>query len=149
MPDGARQADNGDSDSLSERMLSAWASGRPAVLMFSTPGCPYCHALRTEHLNGLERNQAVRGILYLELDLNDRRPIALAGDPLFAPVLSDVSSGRDLARKLSVRVAPTVLFLGPTGELAERLVGYGMRDFYAAYLDQRIGESIQRLRRPG
>ena len=34
---------------------------------------------------------------------------------------------------------PTVLFLGSQGqELAERLVGIAVPDFYGAYLDQRL-----------
>lgn len=36
-------------------------------------------------------------------------------------------------------LAPTVLLLGPSGrELAERLVGAGVPDFYGAYLEQRL-----------
>jgi hypothetical protein len=38
-------------------------------------------------------------------------------------------------------VSPTVVFLGPRGELAERLVGYPSADFYNAYLDDRIARA--------
>jgi hypothetical protein len=37
-----------------------------------------------------------------------------------------------------VKIAPTLVFLGPDGEIAERLVGYGSPDFFSAYLDDRI-----------
>ncbi len=43
-----------------------------------------------------------------------------------------------LVRAWDVKVAPTVLFLGPQGkEVADRLVG-GSPDFYSAYLDRRL-----------
>jgi hypothetical protein len=48
-------------------------------------------------------------------------------------------------------MAPTVLFMGPEGEIAERLVGYGSPDFYGAYLEQRIAQahaSIRQTNRP-
>jgi len=130
-------------------MAAALAAGRPIVVLFSAPGCPFCHALRTEHLSDLEQRQHAAGVLYLELDLADRRPFENSPGTPVPPLLAEPANGRDLARRLGVRFAPTVVFLGPEGEVAERLVGYGMRDFYAAYLDQRISEARSRLaRRP-
>ncbi len=148
-PGAATHADHGhmsDRPSIS-RMVSTLSAGtRPVVIMFSTPGCPYCRALRTEHLDALERAQERLGILYLELDLADARPFTVELGARVPPVLDGLGNGRDLARRLSVRLAPTVIFLGPEGEIAERLVGYGARDFFAAYLDQRIADARQRLR---
>ncbi len=130
-------------------MAAALAAGRPIVVLFSTPGCPFCHALRTEHLNDLGQRQQSAGVLYLEFDLADRRSFENTPGAPVPELLAGLADGRDLARRLGVRFAPTVVFLGPEGEVAERLVGYGMRDFYAAYLDQRINEARSRLvRRP-
>jgi hypothetical protein len=53
-------------------------------------------------------------------------------------------SPKKLAQQLGIKLAPTLLFLGwvkdsdEFRELAERLVGYGSKDFYSAYLDERI-----------
>jgi thioredoxin-related protein len=127
-------------------MIAALADRKPIVIMFSTPGCPFCHALRSEHLHQLERQQHSAGIHYREFDLSDRRPFGDAAGAVVPPFLAGIADGRDLARRLGVRIAPTVVFLGPEGEVAERLVGYGMRDFYAGYLDQRIAEARARLR---
>jgi thioredoxin-related protein len=45
----------------------------------------------------------------------------------------------ELIRRWSVKVAPTVLFFGRAGiEVAERLVGGYIPDFYGAYLDERL-----------
>jgi hypothetical protein len=48
---------------------------------------------------------------------------------------------------MGVRFAPTVAFLGPDGELAERLLGYQSADFYGAYLDDRIAEAAAKLKK--
>lgn len=110
------------------------AGTRPIVLMFSTPGCPWCERLRRDHLRHLARDQHRLGVIVAELDLLDREPLA------------DGRTPAAIAGALGVRVAPTVLFLGPDGELAERLVGYQSADFYGAYLDERIAEAAAKLR---
>jgi thioredoxin-related protein len=148
VPDYAQTAEGDVSQRSMVEMTAALAQGRPIIVMFSTPGCPYCHALRTEHLNELKATQQKLGVFFVEFDLSDRRPFDAQDSGERAPVFKDVSSPRDLARRLSVRVAPTLVFLGPEGELAERLIGYGARDFYAGYLDQRLGQARSRLRAP-
>jgi hypothetical protein len=55
-------------------------------------------------------------------------------------------SPADLAARLKVGVTPTVVFLGSTGEIADRLVGYPSRDFYAAYLEERLERASASLR---
>jgi len=146
--DHAQAAEGDVSQRSIAEMTAALAQGRPIVVMFSTPGCPYCHALRTEHLNELKATQQKLGVFFVEFDLSDRRSFDAQGSGDRPPVFRDLSSPRDLARRLSVRVAPTLVFLGPEGELAERLIGYGARDFYAGYLDQRLNEARSRLRAP-
>ena len=45
----------------------------------------------------------------------------------------------DLIRSWGVKVAPTVLFFGKGGvEVAERMVGAYVPDFYGSYLDDRL-----------
>ena len=53
---------------------------------------------------------------------------------------------RFLAARLKVGVTPTVIFLGGAGEIADRLVGYPSRDFYAAYLEESIERASAALR---
>ena len=53
----------------------------------------------------------------------------------------------ELTRGWSVKVAPTVLFFGRNGvEIAERLVGGYIPDFYGAYLDERLRVARLKLR---
>ena len=118
----------------------AEAAGEPVVLMFSLAGCPYCEALRREQLIHLHRDERRAGVRVLELDLRDARPLS---SPIAA---SETPSA--LAARLGIRVAPTVLFLGGEREIAPRLVGYGSRDFYGAYLEERISTARRALGRP-
>jgi thioredoxin-related protein len=48
----------------------------------------------------------------------------------------------ELVRAWKIKVAPTVLFFGPRGkEVAERLRGGYIEDFYGAYLAQRLQQA--------
>ncbi|TXL63834.1 thioredoxin family protein [Zeimonas arvi] len=110
------------------------ATGRPIVLMFSSVGCAWCERVRRDHLRYLARDQQKLGLIVVELDLLDRKPFA------------DGETPAGIAKAMGVRVAPTVAFLGPEGELAERLLGYQSADFYGAYLDDRIAEAAAKLK---
>lgn len=111
------------------------ATGRPIVLMFSSVGCAWCELVRRDHLRYLARDQQKLGVIVVELDLLDRKPFA------------DGETPAGIAKAMGVRFAPTVAFLGPEGELAERLLGYPSADFYGAYLDDRIAEAAAKLKK--
>jgi len=130
-------------------------TGRPVVAMFSIHGCPHCLRVRRDHLRHLAREQTTRGVFVVELELNDRRPFSDAAtdegrptnrESAVWPATAAVSPAA-LAAALGIRLAPTVAFIGPHGELAERLIGYQSADFYGAYLDDRIEAAIAELRR--
>lgn len=121
-------------------LLAGAQRGEVTVVLFSVQGCAFCEAVRREQLQPLAR-AGIPGYRSVDLDLADARPFRDArGHP------ARDASPQALARRLDVRLAPTVVFLGPDGtELAERLVGYGSRDFYGAYLESRIAQSRERL----
>lgn len=136
--------------SLNRPAREAWRDRQPIVLMFSLPGCAWCDAVRREHLNGLAEQQSSLGVRFIELTMNERRAFS-DRDPPGQPAPSgdalwwQANSPAECARMLKVRMAPTVLFMGPEGEVAERLIGYGSPDFYGAYLEQRIAQARSRL----
>jgi thioredoxin-related protein len=123
--------------------LEAWDSelrdasqaGELVILLWGTPGCPWCDALRAEVMVHLWRNARQHRIRVYEFDLTDTRMLSRS---------PDLSPAR-LATRLGIRVSPTVTFHGIDGELAARLVGYPSRDFYNAYLDERIQQGHRRL----
>lgn len=110
--------------------------GMPTVLMFSLPGCAFCERLRAEQLIHLHRDAARIGVRVVELSMTDRRPI---------PGTEPPESPAAMARRLGVRLAPSVLFVSNEREIAPRLEGYGSPDFYGAYLDERTAQARQAI----
>lgn len=111
--------------SLPESLANAVRAREPLVVMVSLPGCPFCTIVREHHLVHF-RSQ---GGHVVQIDLRDQTP------------LSDFD-GQSLTqdawiRQRHIKLAPTVLFFGPGGhEVAKRLDGAYLPDFYAAYFDE-------------
>ena len=133
--------------SLTLLIGQAAARGEPVVVMFSRVDCVWCAALRRDQLSHLAREAPARGVRVVEFDVGDTRKFSPGPSREGGP--GAAASGADLADRLGVRVTPTVVFLRPRGELADRLVGYSSRDFYGAYLDERIERARAALRAGG
>jgi hypothetical protein len=114
--------------SLPDALAAALKNGSPLVVMVSLAGCPFCVIARDHYLAPL---QGQSGLSIVQLDMRSRQ---LVQD------FSGASQTHDqLIRGWGVKVAPTVLFLGRGGaEVAERMVGGYIPDFYGAYLDDRL-----------
>lgn len=115
------------SQSLQSDLALALAHKQPLVVMASLHGCPYCKIVREHHLLPLQRSGAlVTQIHFLSPEpLRDWNGVA--------------TTHGDMVRQLSIEVAPTVLFYGAAHkEVAERLSGSSIPDFYGAYLDEHM-----------
>lgn len=136
--------------SLLPLLERAAAKQQPIVLLFSIEGCGWCLRLRRDQLFSLAAQAASRGIQVIEFDLNDDTPFVAPARPTTNPGvtgwLAEIRSPYMLAYRLGVRFSPTVVFLGPNGEIADRLEGYTSPDFYSAYLDERISKAHASLR---
>jgi thioredoxin-related protein len=123
--------------SLRGAAQAAAARGEPLVVMTTLPGCPYCDLVRNHHLLPMLREGRVVAV---QLDVRDRTS-NLQG---FG---GENTTPADQLRLWKARFTPTVLFFGPDGrELAERLVGVAVPDFYGEYLDARLAEARRQLR---
>ena len=123
--------------SLRGAAQAAAQRGEPLVVMTSLAGCVYCEVVRNSHLGPMQKRGEVVAV---EIDVRDRQSV-LQG---FA---GETSTPADMATAWKARFTPTVLFFGPDGrELAERLVGVAVPDFYGEYLDARLAEARRRLR---
>lgn len=123
--------------SLRGAAQAAAARGEPLVVMTTLVGCPYCDLVRNHHLLPMRRDGLVHAV---ELDIRDRRRNLqdFAGN-------STTPAAQVAAWK--ARFAPTVLFFGPQGqELAERLVGMAVPDFYGEYLEARLVQARAKLK---
>jgi hypothetical protein len=115
--------------------LAADAARLPAdgvlLLLFSLPDCHWCHEVRQSYLLPLGRDAAAStGLAIRELSLVAEPLRGFDGQPVAIETL---------ARRWSVKAAPTLLFLDRCGEpLAEALVGGDVAGFYGAYFDRAL-----------
>ena len=123
--------------SLRGAAQAAAARGEPLVVMTTLVGCPYCDLVRNHHLLPMRRDGLVHAV---EIDIRDRRSTLQDFD-------GNTTTPAAQAAAWKARFAPTVMFFGPQGqELAERLVGMAVPDFYGEYLDARLAQSRSRLK---
>ncbi len=121
---------------LKEELASALARREPLVVMVSLEGCPFCKIARNNYLAPMHQQD---GLHVAQVDMRSRTRVL---DFQGKAVTHD-----DLVRQWKIRIAPTVLFFGRGGaEVAERLVGGYIPDFYGAYLDQRLEQARASLR---
>jgi thioredoxin-related protein len=121
---------------LKEELAAALARREPLVVMVSLEGCPFCKVARDHYLEPMHRQE---GLHVAQVDMRSRNRVL---DFHGKAVTHD-----DLVRQWKIRIAPTVLFFGRGGaEVAERLVGGYIPDFYGAYLDQRLVQARASLR---
>lgn len=115
-------------ESLSEELMIALKKGSPLLVMVSLEGCPFCKIARENYLLPLQRHQ---GISIVQIDMQNRQVVQ--------DFKGNSQTQDQLIRSWGIKVAPTVLFFGRDGvEVAERLVGGYIPDFYGAYLDDRL-----------
>ncbi len=121
---------------LQEELAAALARRQPLVVMVSLEGCPFCKVARNNYLAPMHQQD---GLHVAQVDMRGRaRVLDFQGRAL---------THDDLVRQWKIRIAPTVLFFGRGGaEVAERLVGGYIPDFYGAYLDQRLDQARASLR---
>ena len=121
--------------SLPEHLAAALRQGSPLVVMVSLPGCPFCRVARENYLAPMLREQKLP---IVQVDMHSKQVLrAFSG--------AAATHERQI-QDWRIRIAPTVLFFGPQGaEVAERLVGAMLPDFYGAYLEQRMATARKAL----
>ena len=115
--------------SLRAAAVDAQALRRPLVLMVSIQNCAFCDLVRTNYLGPMHR----RGELHaVQIDMLDRHTA-------LQDFQGQSSTARALTRQWGLRIAPTLLFFNAEGrEVAPRLEGMAVPEFYGAYLEQRL-----------
>ena len=117
-------------DSLPEALSRALARREPLVVMVSLHGCAFCKVVRESYLLPLQAD----GLPVVQVDMREGR------------VITDFS-GKSVThdqwvRQYNVKIAPTVLFFGRDGqEVAARLKGAYLPDFYNAYLEEQLAQA--------
>ena len=109
--------------------LLAFKRGWMTIALFSQRDCEFCEEVRENYLRPVVRSRRPR-IAVAEFERSGTRRIRdwTERGPTEA----------EFARERKARFAPTLMFFGSTGEvLVEPIVGLS-RDFFGAYLEQRI-----------
>ncbi len=113
--------------------------GKPVILFFSLPGCPFCHVVRNNYLYPLLRDSKRR-----------ERPIIREVDMASAQSVQNFDRGsatpRSIAMKYKVIAAPTVIFVDARGcMLAPPIIGGDIAGVYGGYLDNAFDASAQKI----
>ncbi len=115
------------SRSLPQELAAALAKDHPLIVMVSLAGCAYCHAARRSYLLPMWRE----GVPLVQVDMRSQ---AVTVGFHQQRVTHD-----QLVQQWRVSIAPTLLFFGSQGrEVAERMEGAYLPDFYGSYLEARI-----------
>jgi len=132
---GLRAATLPAPQSLAQELDRALRQRRPLLVMASLDGCPFCVTVRDNFLAPL-RSQTGQPIV--QLDMGSVQGVAGFD--------GRTGTHAQLLRDWKVGIAPSVLFFGRGGhEVAERLVGASIPDFYGAYLDQRLDIALKSI----
>ena len=115
--------------SLKAAAQAAQARREPLVVMVTLKGCAFCDVVRNNYLGPMSQ----RGEVYaVQVNMLDRKSA-------LQDLQGRTTTPYDQARAWKARMAPTLLFLDSEGrEIAERLEGMTVADFYGAYLQERI-----------
>lgn len=112
----------------------------PILIAFTADYCHYCEVIKDEFLKPMILSgDYTDKVLIREAEVNSYTSIrGFSGEQI----------GLDnLAVHYSATMTPTIILLGPEGELlAERLVGVTTVDFYGGYLDDAIDSALAQLR---
>jgi thioredoxin-related protein len=111
----------------------------PVLLLFHTHGCGYCHYVLEDHLKPMILSGKYRQrVLIRQLEAHGGELVDADGR-MIEPAA--------LMRRYKVRFFPTLMLLGPEGEvLAEPLVGVANIDLYGTQLESALQKAEARLR---
>lgn len=113
------------------------------VLEFSSEYCGYCRKLEDLFLVPMQRNSEYDTKVLI-------RSVSLDSFETLVDFDGRSLSTAEFAARYDVSLTPTLLFLNAEGrELSEKLVGIWSEDFYGGFIDSRIDEALEKLRRAG
>jgi thioredoxin-related protein len=114
----------------------------PLLVLFSTPGCPYCREVRRNYLAPRVAEQTALAsptLLIREVDIASRAALIDAEG-------RRITEG-EFASRFGIRVVPVVALFDERAQLlGEPLVGIDRSGFYEAYLSRAIEGAQRRLR---
>ena len=114
-------------------------SGAPLLVLYSQAECSWCERARREYLVPMSQELRLKtSVLFRQIDMDSDRPVV--------DFHGRTSTHRGFAKAEGIRVTPTLVIYGPTGErLDEPIVGMRLADFYGQYILQSIDTAREKL----
>lgn len=113
--------------------------GKPVVILFSLPGCAFCHVVRQNYLMPMLRNVPAK-------DRPIIREVEITSTQTFVGFKGEPTSHQHFAKNFHIRFAPTVVFLDPSGQfLTDPIIGGDTAGLYGGYLDRAFAEAAKML----
>ena len=124
---------------LAAEAAQANRAGNPLIVLFSRSDCKYCETVKRDYLKPLGKDPHHRGVLIRQINQDSDA------------VLTDFNGAKTtqaaFASAENIKLVPVVAFYGPNGkQLADRLVGAGVADYYPSYLESAIEKSAAALK---
>jgi thioredoxin-related protein len=129
-------------DDLAATAVEAGRRRVPVMIVFTEASCPYCTRAKRDTLVPMQsQGPFADKMIVREVDVaSDRRLRDFAGR---------LTTHSEYARRMQVRLVPTVLVVDTRGEpAADPIVGLLAPDFYQLYLEQAVEAGLLRLRAP-
>ncbi len=115
----------------------------PIVLFVTASWCHYCHKLKENIIEPLITQTNIESYAEFREVILDKKNWHLKD---FQGHLTDMKT---FAKTLNAGFTPTTLFLDPNGnEIAERIVGLTLEEYYPYYLEEGINLSLKKLGNP-
>ena len=120
--------------SLQIELTKALQQKQALIVMVSLEGCPFCRIARNSHLVPMQK----AGTPIVQLDMRSAQSLL--------DFQGRTTTHDQLIKQWRISIAPTLLFFGPGGkEVAERMEGGYLPDFYGPYLEDRLLKARQAL----
>ena len=120
--------------SLPDELSRALKNKQPLIVMVSLDGCVFCRQARQSHLSPMAR----AGTVIVQVDMRNNQPVL--------DFTGKLTTHDQLTRLWKISITPTLLFFGPGGkEVAERMEGAYLPDFYGPYLEDRMAQGRKTL----
>jgi len=130
-------------DTISKQLHEGQFKG--LLIFASSSYCPWCGLVANDQLLPRLKASGLPQIAIVEFDIDDSTPLPNpSGDPSQGLRLPVSLSPRTWAKAHKIRVVPSVTAVNQQlSPLRAPLIGYSSVDFYGAYLEEQITESIR------
>jgi thioredoxin-related protein len=111
----------------------------PILLFFNRAGCPYCERALREYLTPMQRDPAYAGrVMFRQIEVQKSNRLVDFG--------GHATTHREFATRYKINLTPTIWFVDGDGHvLADPIIGLPTIDFFGAYLEQAITDSLAKL----